>query len=123
MHPDQYPEEVQYLADTVAFIDDEIRRLNECGPATAPYKETAAEIQRLDDKKLEGYLTIRPRPYLARLDFLQDGRTRPDKRYIGTINVPRRVISWTTPIAEQLYYAEPTTVTGYLARSGPVRGG
>jgi DNA helicase-2/ATP-dependent DNA helicase PcrA len=77
----------------------------------------------MDDKAIADYERIRPRPYFGRVDFLQEGRDQADKRYIGTDYVPYHVISWVSPFAEQLYYAEPQKVSGYDVPRSQLKGG
>jgi hypothetical protein len=75
MDVNQFPDEQQYLADTIKFLDTEIAKMKARSPARGPYKEDARTLQEMDDKLIADYERIRPRPYFGRVDFslLDDG--------------------------------------------------
>lgn len=126
MDGDQYPDEWQYLVETVEFLDEEVRRRKSQPPATAAYKETAKEIQRVRDEFINRYQKVRSRPYFGRLDFLLEGSTDPIKAYIGTGHVGGSgrdfVYDWRAPFPGQLFYADPQRVRSYKAPKGEIRG-
>ncbi len=111
-----YPEEEQYLADTLEFIDSETRRLIGASPARAAYKKTANQLQKIAEDTIAAYHKARPRPYFGRVDFVREERPEsPLQVYIGTEVIANHVWSWASPYAKQLYYAVPQDVDSYEA--------
>lgn len=121
MDDNQFPDEQQYLAKTVEFLDDAVRRLKSQSPATAAHKETARALQQMSDEAVARYQRVRPRPYFGRVDFLPEDDALI-KAYIGTDHVPGYVYSWAAPLARQLFYADPQQVRSYEAPKGQVEG-
>jgi DNA helicase-2/ATP-dependent DNA helicase PcrA len=125
MDSSQYPEEQEYLKETVKFIDSEIQRLKG-PPPWAAHNETARLLKEMNDEKLERYQTVRPRPYFGRLDFVPEDGGQPIEAYIGTGHVAGRgedyVYDWRDPFPGQLFYTDPHQVASYQAPRGEIRG-
>ena len=110
--------EEQKLTKTRKLIDDEVKRGEERlqeGFAEFDYDDDykdeftkAALIERYK-QRIRNLKTVRPNPYFARVDFVENGGTKRDAFYLGKEMVTdlktleQVVIDWRAPVAD-LYY-------------------
>jgi DNA helicase-2/ATP-dependent DNA helicase PcrA len=77
--------------------------------------------------KLRNLETARSKPYFARVDFQEAGKSKTDRLYIGKMCLMREsdrelvIVDWRAPVAN-LYYEGRLGETGYLCPDGEIRG-
>lgn len=114
---EEYLREQQKLEKTREHIDDEIeksiKRLEE-GFEEYDFDDYSDDYMKaaLTDKykqRIRNLRQIRPKPYFARVDFVENGTEKRDAFYLGKTfvtdhkNLEQVVIDWRAPIAD-LYY-------------------
>lgn len=114
---EEYLREQQKLKKTREHIDDEIeksiKRLEE-GFEEYDFDDYSDDYMKaaLTDRykqRIRNLNLIRPKPYFARVDFVENGTEKRDAFYLGKTfvtdhqNLEQVVIDWRAPIAD-LYY-------------------
>ena len=114
---EEYLREQQKLKKTREHIDDEIeksiKRLEE-GFEEYDFDDYSDDYMKaaLTDRykqRIRNLKLIRPKPYFARVDFVENGTEKRDAFYLGKTfvtdhqNLEQVVIDWRAPIAD-LYY-------------------
>lgn len=114
---EEYLREEQKLKKTREHIDDEIEksiaRLEE-GFEEYDFDDYSDDYMKaaLTDRykqRIRNLKMIRPKPYFARVDFVEDGTEKRDAFYLGKTfvtdhkNLEQVVVDWRAPIAD-LYY-------------------
>ncbi len=102
-HP-RYVEEQQHLEQTLTnirkLLDDAVPPLGYGGN-----RPTARELYKMNLLRIDELKQTQTNPYLARVDWCQDGSETNETLYIGRIAVPdAKIYSWASPLASDLYY-------------------
>lgn len=86
-----------------------------------------ALLQSSMELKLRNLQAAINKPYFARVDFLEESESKPEKLYIGKMSLMRDedhqviIVDWRAPIAN-LYYEERLGEAHYLCPDGDVKG-
>jgi len=84
-------------------------------------------IQSSLDTKVRNLMAARKKPYFARIDFLESGKEKEERLYIGKMSLMRDedqkiiIIDWRAPISS-LYYEERLGKAGYWCPDGRIDG-
>lgn len=125
MNDDHYADEVQYLEDTVEFIDREVARLRNGSGVNAAHRQTQRALREMDAAQRASLEAARPQPYFGRGDF-STANGRLIEAYIGARGVGevdhRFVHDWRAPFPGAVFYADPSMAVTYTAPGGEVTG-
>lgn len=84
-------------------------------------------LQGAMDAKLKNLISARSKPYFARIDFTEKGKTAPEKLYIGKMSLIREedqkliIVDWRAPVAN-LYYDGRLGDASYNCPDGRIEG-
>ena len=132
---EEYLREEQKLKKTRKHIDEEIKksiaRLEE-GFEEYDFDDYSDDYMKaaLTEKykqRIKNLTMIRPKPYFARVDFVEDGTDKRDAFYLGKTfvtdheNLEQVVIDWRAPIAD-LYYEGRLGAAEYDCPEGHIHG-
>lgn len=132
---EEYLREDQKLKKTRKHIDEEIKksiaRLEE-GFEEYDFDDYSDDYMKaaLTDRykqRIKNLTMIRPKPYFARVDFVEDGTDKRDAFYLGKTfvtdheNLEQVVIDWRAPIAD-LYYEGRLGEAEYDCPEGHIKG-
>ncbi|MGD9156354.1 MAG: RNA polymerase recycling motor HelD [Bacillota bacterium] len=143
-HP-AYLEERQHLTATLALVEQtlvdltfkEAKMAKEVTRSRRSYRSDNSQdyidliinstLQQSYQLKLHNLQSARKKPYFARVDFLEDGKTKVDRLYIGKMCLMREadrelvIVDWRAPVAN-LYYEGRLGATEYLCPDGRIQG-
>jgi len=132
---EEYLREEQKLKKTREHIDDEIeksiKRLEE-GFEDYDFDDYSDDYMKaaLTDRykqRIRNLTMIRPKPYFARVDFVENGTEKRDAFYLGKTfvtdhkNLEQVVVDWRAPIAD-LYYEGRLGEAEYTCPEGLIKG-
>jgi DNA helicase-2/ATP-dependent DNA helicase PcrA len=143
-HP-AYQEERRHLTETLELVEQvyeeltfkEAKIAKEVTRSKRSYRSDNSQdyidlivnstLQQSYQLKLYNLQSARNKPYFARVDFLEDGKTKVDRLYIGKMCLMREsdrelvIVDWRAPVAN-LYYEGRLGATGYQCPDGHIQG-
>jgi DNA helicase-2/ATP-dependent DNA helicase PcrA len=143
-HP-AYREESERLAYTLGFVEQSITEMTfkeakmagEVNQARRRYRSDNSQdyidlminstLQQGYQLKLRNLETARSKPYFARVDFREAGKSKTERLYVGKMCLVREsdrelvIVDWRAPVAN-LYYEGRLGETGYVCPDGEIRG-